>query len=65
MEPKGRHRLERVMWGRYQGVAYSISIVESSMGGGGWINAKSVCLGSRKRILGWPSAWLILISVRI
>ena len=28
-------------------------------GGGGWINGSSVGLDSKKRILGYPSAWLM------
>ena len=58
MEPEGRRRrqrrsrgLERMMWRRCQGAAYSVSIVENSEGGGGLINGHCVGLDPKRRIL--------------
>ena len=72
MEPEGRRRRhrrsrrdERMMWERYQGAAYSVSIVESSEEGGGCINGNSVGVDPENRILGLPSACLMGVSVRI
>ena len=65
MEREGRRRrhkrskkIERMMWGRCQGTAYSVPIVWKR-GEGGWINVNSVGLDPEKRVLGCPSAWLM------
>ena len=37
--------------------------ISGTVFGGGWINANSVGLDPEKRILGWPGAGLIRISL--